>query len=149
MYVGGQGGTAGRLCMYTGQPVCTWHLPPCHDHQGTAHTPGPADPGFPGLCVQTGWWVPVWKKTPSSLTAPHTPTFTPARLPLTVACPSIPPLPRLLPLIRMVSPQPSSYPFFKDQSKTLLLQEAHQFSLASAHFPHHPFCASFLTTHCL
>lgn len=35
------------------------------------------------------------------------------------------------------------------QSKTLLLQEAHQFSLASVHFPPHPLCASFLTTHCL
>lgn len=35
------------------------------------------------------------------------------------------------------------------QSKTLLLQEAHQISPALAHFPHKPLGAPSLTTHCL
>ena len=61
----------------------------CHDPLGTAHTPCPANSGSPGICVQTAGGCMCVKQIPSSLPLPRPSPFTPARLPLTMVCPSL------------------------------------------------------------
>lgn len=129
--------------------LCTWHLPPSHDHLGMAHTACPANPGFPGLCVRTSWWVGVLKQTPSSLPTPQTLTFPSCQAALHRGGSLLPTFTQVVPFAENGLSPAKLLPILQRlQSKTHLLLEAHQIAPASAHFPHHPLCTPPLTTHC-